>query len=614
MKVLGIDLGTTFSSIAFCHTRVHTDIYADSSNATDIASVVHYKDGKFTVGSATEVLSIREPKQTIFDTKRMIGRRVEDPGIQEMLSCWPFTVEDNGQGMAVISVPGCPKIEPYKVSGEILKHLVKIADDRLPEPIRDCVITVPANFTNAQKEDTLEAAKYAGLNVLELVPEPTAAAISFGILSGEESKDRDETIVVVDFGGGTLDISVLRVKNEQFEVKAVAGDTMLGGRNIDECLLEYILKREKFEHIRNNSRAIARMKRAIISAKIQLSTENRAVVYLDGADGDRDLDCWLDRQQFVEVCQPVLKRITRPIESALEMAGITKDQVDRILLVGGSSHLPSVKEIIGDYFGKRPYHGVDASKAVVQGAAIVAAKLRNLPGLAGLSITNVCPLSLGIASGGIMNFVIRRGTPFGSAKSTTCVTAHNYQTRIGFDVYEGERPQPKNNTFLGHFAVSDIPPRLAGEVSVTVTFNLDVNGILSVSAEVGDIARSTLTVNRDKSRYSRENIEAALYDAEIMSEQDARGAALDKEYFNLLTLHENVIRYLDHERGNISKVLSSATINALRITARQNLKTLNRDNVSIGQLDRDRQYYQDSLRPVFFSGANAPNKFPLFLT
>ena len=458
MRAFGIDLGTTYSSIALCHDRNRLDVYRNKSNATDIPSIAHYEGGKFSIGTAAEAYLIRDPESTIFDTKRMIGRPVGDKGIEEARSRWPFKVESNAEGNPVIVIPSGPKIEPYKVSGEILKHLADIANSHLEKPISDCVVTVPANFTNAQKEDTLKAAKYAGLKVLELVPEPTAAAIAFGILSTEQSTGTSETILVFDFGGGTLDVSVLQRRGEHFDVKAVAGDTMLGGRDIDDCLLDYIIKREHLESVQTQPRTIGRIRKAVVEAKIQLSDSgDKGLVLVENVDGNNDLDCWITRVQFDNACRRVFDRITYPVQEALELAGIDKGKVDKILLVGGSSRIPKVKEVIESFFlGKRAFHGVDPSQAVVRGAAFYAGKLCGCPGLASFSVTNVCPLSLGVESGGVMSFVIPRGTAYGSTKTVSYVTSLNYQESVYLRVYEGERPQPKHSVSRPFYCIG--PP------------------------------------------------------------------------------------------------------------------------------------------------------------
>ena len=459
----------------------------------------------------------------------------------------------------------------------------------------------------------MKAAKYAGLNVLELVPEPTAAAIAFGILSPEQSTYTSETILVFDFGGGTLDVSVLQRRGEHFDVKAVAGDTMLGGRDIDDCLLDYIIKREHLERVREQPRTIGRIRKAVVDAKILLSSADKGSVFVENIDGESDLDCWITREQFDNACRRVFDRITKPVQEALNISGIDKTRVDKILLIGGSSHIPKVKEVIERFFpGKRAFHGVDPSKAVVQGAAFYAGKLCGCPGLASFSVTNVSPLSLGMkTSGGVISVILKRGTPFGSSRSKPLATAHNYQTSNRISVYEGERPQAKHNHLLGHFTISGLPPRLAGEVKVDVTFALDHNGLLTVTAKAPDLPSESIQVSRDTRLHAE--IDAMIVDAEQMRRQDAAEAALDREHARLKGLHENVKLYIDHERDHIRNVMAPNDIDSIYSEAKESLRKLRRENVKLGQRQSALTYYREKLRPVFFSGSNPPREYPKFL-
>lgn len=330
-------------------------------------------------------------------------------------------------------------MKPYKVSSEILKHVLKVGNQRFPEPIRDCVITVPANFSDAQRAETLKAAEDAGINVLRLLNEPTAAAIAFHLKSQQTG-----TALIFDFGGGTLDVSLVEISKDRFVVKAVAGDTKLGGRDIDDALLSYIIKREGVENIQKRPKILYRMRQFISQAKHELSEATAASLYVDNGRGnDEDLNCYITREQLEEVCAPLFDRILDPVKEVLAWAKIDKSDIDHVVLVGGSSRIPKVKEILRAFFGKNPYT-TGAQEAVAEGAAVMAAKIRAKEDvtcdLDGISVTDISPLSVGIrCQGDIMEVFMPRGTKFGTEITKEFDLPHNYCTSIVIDVFEGER-------------------------------------------------------------------------------------------------------------------------------------------------------------------------------
>lgn len=373
--IFGIDLGTTFSSIAFGVEDGHgktVQVIADSYGRDLVPSVVCWDDDGVFVGTEAERRDVFKAKHVVFDSKRLIGHRLlgHIKAMHDSLG-WPFRLRKNSAKKIRIVINGKQGlIKPYEVSGEILKHLWKMAKKRVANPTKKCVITVPANFSCKQITDTLKAAKYAGLDVVRLINEPTAAAIAYSIMnmSGAEKK----IVLVFDFGGGYLDVSLIEINGRDFIVKATSGDPYLGGCDIDTALVEFLLEREKITNIRDDVMKMSRLKKAVVTAKIALSESNEALVCVDDLFGEGPFECELTREDMERACTHIFANLLDPVKDVLQVGGVTKEQVDEILLVGGSSKIPKVKEIVEDFFGKRSCQDVDPERAVVQGAAILA--------------------------------------------------------------------------------------------------------------------------------------------------------------------------------------------------------------------------------------------------
>ena len=562
MTVFGIDLGTTFSSIGVFQSGVQHEVIQDSMRQRAIASVVKYeKAGKCVVGQSAVNRSSDNPRRTIFDSKRMLGRRFRDKEVKEMMEHWPFTVVGDDRDQLFVELPGLAEgdpvelVEPYKVSGEILKYLASVGNKRNPEPVKDCVITVPANFSDAQRAETLKAAEYAGLNVVKLLNEPTAAAIAFCTLGTGSTRHQEGlwTVLIFDFGGGTLDVSLMEVENNKFTVKAVAGDTELGGRNFDDKVLDYVLKREDIEHVRKEPKRLAKIRQAIVELKVALSNETDASLYVENGKGpEQDLNCEITRDEFVEVCRPLFDRLLGPVKETLEWAGKSKDEIDDVILVGGSTHIPEVKRILEEYFGKTAYQGVDPLEAVVLGAAIVGANAREVEGLSDevdinrLEVTDISPLSVGIRCGGdVMEVVMPRGTSFGSEVKKQFGLPYNYCQSIVIDVFEGERLLTKYNRLLGSFVLSGIPKGQVGEVFVDVTFILDKNGILTATAKCSDACKGSVRIEKQRAKYSASELQNLLSAADVSKEEDEKEYKLRVEYTYFVNLHLSTLQYLE---------------------------------------------------------------------
>ena len=609
MAYWGIDLGTTYSSIAICKNKGTIEVIPDPSGKYSISSTVIYKDGEVIVGTQAEQQKQMYTDRVVFDSKRIIGRHMGDGedrrAIYEMKDVWPFEIEENPNGCARIVLRTGRRLEAYEVSGEILKYLYNMARQRERNPTNKAVITVPASFTDQQKADTKRAAEYAGFGEVELISEPTAAAIAFGV--AEKGYDRKQTVLVFDFGGGTLDVSILEFQNNKFTVKgAPAGITRLGGRDIDEALLNFVLETtnhtdilEKAGHRSNKVRAkrLARVREAVIDAKKQLSENTEAEIVVDL--GDDELEFILTRADFERVCGPIFSKVLDPVKEAMANASISKKDIDVLLCVGGSSKIPYVQRIVSDFIGKRAIVGVDPEQAVVKGAAIVAASKWSDSGPS-ITYTDVCPFDIGVSIlGGVMSPVLNKGTAYGSAGSSTYWTVFNYQTSVSFDVYEGLRKVAKANKLLGSFKVSGLPSKLAEEVAVNVTFTLGKSdGTVNIKAECPGVETKCLTVTRDSTKYSSAEIFAMQASAESQSVDDEKEAAKLREHGNLDALYGNVVSLLTQE-SRMEKILGPQECERIKKDAREKREKLRLDDVRIGDLAKAKEEYRRALEKCF---------------
>ena len=616
VPAFGIDLGTTFSSIALYKSGAQLDLISDLGSNPFIPSTVKYRGKDVIVGNTAVKSGGENPKLTVYDSKRMLGHRFRDKEIKEMQDHWPFTVVGDERDQIFIELPGLGpdgealKLKPYKVSSEILKHLLKVGNQRFPEPIRDCVITVPANFTDAQRAETLKAAEEAGINVLRLLNEPTAAAIAFHLKSQSTG-----TALIFDFGGGTLDVSLVEISKDRFVVKAVAGDTNLGGRDIDDALLSYILKREGVENIQKRPKVLHRIRQAVSGLKHELSEATTASLYVDNGRGnDEDLDCQVTREQLEEVCAPLFDRILDPVKEVLAWAKIDKSDIDHVVLVGGSSRIPKVQEMLHAFFGKNPYT-TGAQEAVVEGAAVMAAKIRASEDvtvkcdLEGISVTDISPLSVGIrCQGDIMEVFMPRGTKFGTKITKEFDLPHNYCTSIVIDVFEGERLLTIYNQLLGSFVLSDIPKAEVGEIKIKVTFLLDDNGILTASASISDECQKTCTIEKKRSRYTAAELAALLSEADTNKEDDEKEVRKRKEYTYFMNLHKSVSEYIKSHRKLFVMILGEEDVDEILEECLSVENTFKLDQIKAGMYERAKCMFQERLKHVLLREG-----FPAFL-
>ncbi|KAJ3689244.1 hypothetical protein LUZ61_018408 [Rhynchospora tenuis] len=527
---IGIDLGTTYSCVAvWRHDRVEI-IPNDQGNRTT-PSCVAFKETERFVGDAAKNEATRNPTNTVFAAKRLIGRRFSDPSIQNDMKLWPFKViEGNGdRPNFLVNYQGVERqFAAEEISAMILTKMKEVAEAFLGCTVKDAVVTVPAYFNDAQRQATKDAGLVAGLNVMHIMDEPTAGAVAYGFDSNDVNSTVKKNVLVFDLGGGTFDVSLLSICNGVLEVKATAGDTHLGGEDFDNRMLDYFVqefRRKERKDISQNPRALRRLKTECEQAKRVLSTCTETAVHIDCLYEGTDFYSTITRARFEELNIDLFKKCIETVKRCHEDAGIDKDNVDVVVLIGGSTRIPKVQQLLKDYFsGKDVCKSIHPDEAVAYGAAVQAAKLRGqgTEEIKNLVLIDVTPLSLGInVTGEITIVVVPRNTPIPVQKELVFTTSVDFQKDVKFKIYEGERAQSKYNNLLGQFVLYGIHPAPKGETKITVTFKIDSNGILHVSAEEsisGEKKQITL-INRE-GRLSKEEIDRMVDEAQRYRMED----------------------------------------------------------------------------------------------
>lgn len=519
-KIIGIDLGTTNSAVAFMEGGTPKIIPNKEGNNTTPSMVAFTKDGKRLVGVLAKRQAVTNPENTIYSAKRFIGHKYNE--VKDELKRIPYKVVERSNGDVAFQIEG-KEYTPQEISASVLSYLKQTAEDYLGEPVTQAVITVPAYFNDSQRQATKDAGRIAGLDVKRIINEPTAAALAYGF-----DKKKSGTIAVFDFGGGTFDVSILDVSDGVIEVKSTNGDVHLGGDDIDTILIDYLIaefKKETGVDLHNDKMALQRLKEAAEKAKRELSTLHETDINLPyitaDASGPKHLNIKITRAKLESLCSDIFKRLLEPCKKALEDAKLSANQIDEVILVGGSTRIPKVQELVTQFFGKKPNQSVNPDEVVALGAAIQGGVLAG--DVTDVLLLDVTPLSLGIETyGGVTTRLIERNTTIPTKKSQVFSTAESNQTAVDIRVVQGEREFARDNKLLGQFRLEGIPAAPRGVPQIEVTFDIDANGIVNVSAKDKGTGKEQKITITSSSGLSKEEIEKMVQDAKLHEAEDKK--------------------------------------------------------------------------------------------
>jgi molecular chaperone DnaK len=618
-KIIGIDLGTTNSCVAVMENGT-AKVIENSEGARTTPSIVAYMDdGEILTGAPGKRQAVTNPKNTLYAVKRLIGRRFEEKEVQKDIDLMPYKIVKAGNGDAWVEVRG-KQIASQEVSAQVLIKMKKTAEDYLGEPVTEAVITVPAYFNDSQRQATKDAGRIAGLEVKRIINEPTAAALAFGM----DKQEGDRKIAVFDLGGGTFDISIIEIASvegeHQFEVLSTNGDTFLGGEDFDQRLMDYLcdeFKKESGVDLRKDMLALQRLKDAAEKAKIELSSSQQTEVNLPyitaDQSGPKHLAIKITRAKFEALVEDLIERTIKPCEMAIKDAGVKIADISDVILVGGQTRMPKVQEKVKEVFGKEPRKDVNPDEAVAVGAAIQAGVLKG--DVKDVLLLDVTPLSLGIETlGSVMTKLIQKNTTIPTKANQVFSTAEDNQTAVTIHVLQGEREVAKANKSLGQFNLTDIPPSQRGTPQIEVTFDIDANGILHVSAKDKATGKENKIKIQASSGLSEEEIQRMVKDAEAHAEEDKKALELVNTRNQCDALVHSVKKMLkDHgeqltadEKSKIEAALKEAE-EALKSDDKDNIEAKSKTLAEASQKLAEKIYAQEQAKQQAAGGGDGGN-------